>query len=147
MTSPAPGTDERADGAPEGWRWTPVRIVLLLVVVALVSMWIYVLYLAFGPGRQPPIDRLDDRAFAVAGEARCARAVDAVDDLPLANESKTAADRADVIDEADRHFAAMLDDLDGLARQVPVAGDQRRRSDGAARGRGPGEGGSPAAVR
>jgi hypothetical protein len=129
MTSPAPGTDERADGTPDGWRWTPVRIVLLLVVVALVSMWVYVLYLAFGPGRHPPIDRLDDTAFAAAGEARCARALDAVGDLPLADETRTPAARADVIDEANGHFAAMLDDLDGLARQVPVAGDQRRRAE------------------
>ena len=48
-TEPAP------EAARRRWAWwTPTRIALALVVVALVSMWVYVLYLAFGPGRQPP---------------------------------------------------------------------------------------------
>jgi hypothetical protein len=102
--------------------------VLALVVVALVTMWIYVLYLAFGPGRQAPIDRLADPAFAAAGERRCAAALDVVGKLPFADESPTATARADVIDQANAAFAAMLDDLDRLAvREVP-AGDQRRRA-------------------
>jgi hypothetical protein len=100
---------------------------LLVVVVALVSMWGYVLYLAFGPGRQPPIDRLDDPAFAAAAEERCADTLDAVDELPVASESPTAADRADVLARADAEFAAMLDDLDGMVDLAP-AGDQRRRA-------------------
>jgi hypothetical protein len=120
---PEPGRDRR------GWRWwTPTRIVLALVVVALVSMWIYVLYLAFGPGRQPPLDRLADPSFAAAGETRCAAALDVVDKLPFADESPNATARADVLDQANAAFAAMLDDLDRLAvREVPV-GDQRRRA-------------------
>jgi hypothetical protein len=126
-----PGQDPESDSEParsgRAW-WTPTRIVLGLVVVALVSMWIYVLYLAFGPGRQPPIDRLADRAFAVAGEERCAAALRDVDKLPFADESPDATARADVIDQANATFAAMLDDLDRLAvREVP-AGDQRRRA-------------------
>lgn len=104
-------------------------MVLTLVVVALVSMWGYVLYLAFGPGRQPPVDRLADTAFAEAGEARCARALTAVGKLPLADESPDATARAGVIDQANAHFAAMLDDLDRLAARVPVGGDQRRRAE------------------
>jgi hypothetical protein len=125
-TRPDAGHPE-GDDAPTGWRWTPTRIVLAGVVVALVSMWVYVLYLAFGPGRQPPIDRLDDPAFATAAEARCAEAVAAVDELPLATETSTATERADVLDQADAEFAAMLDDLDAMATLAP-AGDQRRRA-------------------
>ena len=128
MTETRPDTGQpEGDDASGGWRWTPTRIALAGVVVALVSMWVYVLYLAFGPGRQPPIDRLDDPAFAGAAEVRCADAVADVDELPVATESATAADRAAVVDEADATFAAMLDDLDGMVTLAP-AGDQRRRA-------------------
>lgn len=109
-------------------RWGPVRVLLTVVVLALVSMWVYVLYLAFGPGRQPPIDRLDDPAFAEAAEQRCAEALEVVDALPVANATPDPATRADVIDEANAAFAAMLDDLDATTRLAP-AGDQRDRAD------------------
>jgi hypothetical protein len=102
-------------------------VFVIIVVAALVSMWGYVLYLAFGPGRQPPIDRLDDPAFAAAAEERCAEALDDVDDLPVASESPTAAERAAVLAQADAVFAAMLDDLDGMVTLAP-AGDERRRA-------------------
>lgn len=126
-----PGLDgPGADGTdgPAGRRWGPARIVLTLVVVALVSMWGYVIYLAVGPGRHAPIDRLDDPAFARAAEERCADALDRVDDLPPASEAGTAADRAAVLAQADAAFADMLDDLDGLVDLAPTAGDQRRRA-------------------
>jgi hypothetical protein len=126
---PAAGGDEETGGGAPRRRWGPTRVVLTLVVVALVSMWGYVLYLAFGPGRHDPIDRLADTAFAEAGEARCARALDAVGELPLADESPNATARAGVIDKANGDFRAMLDDLDRLAARVPVAGDQRRRAE------------------
>jgi hypothetical protein len=102
--------------------------VVLGIVVLLVSMWGYVLYLAFGPGRQPPADRLDDPAFARAAEDRCAEAVAEVDELPLATESSTAEARADVVEQANAAYVAMLQDLDGLAGELVPAGDQRRRT-------------------
>jgi hypothetical protein len=104
------------------------RIVIITVVGLMVAMWIYVLYLAFGPGRQDPADRLDDPAFGKAGEARCAMAVEAVDSLPIANAAKTASERADEIDDANAIFGVMLDDLDGMAQDVVPAGDQRERA-------------------
>ena len=128
MTETRPDADEpEVPEVAERRRWTPARVVLTLVVLAMLAMWVYVLFLAFGPGRQPPIDRLDDPAFAEAGEARCAEAVAAVDRLPVASESETAADRAEVLAQADAIFADMLDHLDASVDLAP-AGDQRRRA-------------------
>ncbi len=124
--SPEAGLDGAPADAP-GWRWTPARIVLTVVVAAMVAMWAYVLFLAFGPGRQPPIDRLGDPAFAEAGEARCAEALEAVDALPPANTATDAAARAEVVATADAAFGAMLDDLDDMVELAP-AGDQRRHA-------------------
>jgi hypothetical protein len=92
-------------------RWRPTRVLVTLVVVGMAAMWGYVLYLAFGPGRQAPPDRLDDPAFAIAAEARCHAALEEVDELPSASASASATERADVVDEANEIFAAMLDDL------------------------------------
>ena len=111
-----------------GHRWGPGRLAIAAVVVALVSMWGYVLFLAFGPGRQPPVDRLDDPAFAQAAEERCAAAVDQVDELPVASASHTAEERAEVLDRADAVYRSMLDDLDDMVDLAP-AGDQRRRAE------------------
>ena len=43
-------------------------ITVIVLVVAMAAMWIYVVYLALGPGRQPPPDRLQDTSFAVAAQ-------------------------------------------------------------------------------
>jgi len=123
-----PHDDIDADIAPVSAGSRKWRALILLVVGLMVAMWIYVLYLAFGPGRQPPADRLTDPAFARAGEERCAAAVAAVDELPTASETDTATERADVIDEANGELRAMLDDLDVMAQELVPGGDQRRRA-------------------
>ena len=98
------------------WRWwTPGRVVVMILVVGMLTMWGYVLYLAFGPGRQDPVDRLHDPRFASAAEARCNEAHDAVAQLPAADQTSDAADRAVVIHQANQTFAAMLDDLEAMA--------------------------------
>jgi hypothetical protein len=97
------------------------RIAVAGVVVGLLAMWGYVLFLAFGPGRQPPVDRLDDPAFASAAEDRCASALDQIDSLPVANATPDPGDRADVLDEANEVYEGMIDDLGGLTRLVPDA--------------------------
>jgi hypothetical protein len=102
-------------------------VLLTVAIVGMVGMWVYVLYLAFGPGRQPPADRLEDPAFAEAAQQRCADAVDAVEDLPVASQTGSAAARAEVLDEANGIFATMLGDLDDL-RDLAPAGDQRERT-------------------
>ena len=58
------------------WHLLASVVFSLLHVVAMVAMWSYVLYLAFGPGRQDPPDRLDDPAFATAAQDRCDAALD-----------------------------------------------------------------------
>ena len=103
-------------------------MLLSVVVVGLVSMWVYVAYLAFGPGRQPPIDRLEDPAFAEAAGPRCREAVSEVADLPVASETHTPAERAEVLTQANRIFAGMLVDLEGMTDLAP-AGDQRDRTE------------------
>src|SRR3954453_8947397 len=97
--------------APKRW-WTPGRVIVTILIVGMVSMWAYVLFLAFGPGRQDPVDRLRDPHFAEAAEARCDEAHDAVNQLPAADETPDPADRAGVVDQANASFASMLDDLE-----------------------------------
>jgi hypothetical protein len=127
VQAPRVPTEDHGGGAPAGRSSRVGRLVVIVLACALVSMWGYVLYLAFGPGRQPPIDRLDDPAFAEAAEERCASALEDVDRLPVASASHTAAERADVLARANGAYTAMLDDLDDLAGLAP-AGDQRRRA-------------------
>ncbi len=101
--------------APDDARPSRVgRVVITVIVVGMVSMWGYVLYLAIGPGRAGSPDELDDPAFAAAAEARCSEALDLVAGLQPANEAQSAAERSVALAEANEHFAAMLDDLDGL---------------------------------
>ena len=81
----------------------------------MLAMWGYVLYLAFGPGRQPPPDRLDDPAFAVVAQERCDRALDEVAELPRAIEVDSAVERAAIVGRANEVFSEMLDDLEDAA--------------------------------
>jgi hypothetical protein len=117
------GTDDgdSQPGTPPSRTGRRGRVVIGCVVVVLLAMWAYVLFLAFGPGRQPPIDRLDDPAFAQSGEDRCAEALSAIGELPVASATPDPADRADVLDEANAIYAAMIDDLDEMTRLVPDA--------------------------
>ena len=96
-------------------RARPTRILLIAVVVGMLAMWGYVLYLAFGPGRQPSPDRLADPRFAEQAQARCEVAHEAVALLPTANDAESAVERAEVVDEATTHFRAMIDDIEPLA--------------------------------
>lgn len=95
-------------------RLRPVPVILTILVAGMVAMWGYVLYLAFGPGRQDPPDRLDDPRFAVAAQARCEEALAEVAELPRATDARSATERAEVVDRANQAFAEMLDDLDRL---------------------------------
>ena len=87
----------------------------VLATIGMLAMWGYVVYLAFGPGRQPPPDRLDDPAFAAAAQSVCRAALDDVARLPSAAQSTDPDERADTIDAANERFAQMLDELAALA--------------------------------
>ena len=101
---------------PQGRRrsYRPGQVAVAVLVAGMLAMWGYVLYLAFGPGRQAPPDRLDDPIFAPAAQARCEEALAEVAELPRAVETPSAAERAEVVARANESFAAMLDDLDRL---------------------------------
>jgi hypothetical protein len=96
------------------------RWLVRVAVVGMVGMWVYVLYLAIGPGRQDPPDKLDDPAFALAAQEHCSAALDLVAELPPAAETATAAERAQVLAVANGHLEDMLEDL---ATIVPEGDD------------------------
>lgn len=87
------------------------RVAARATVALVVAMWGYVLYLAVGPGRQPPPDRLDDPAFAIEAERTCGEALDFVAALPNAIEAGSATERAEILTRANARFSTMLDEL------------------------------------
>ncbi len=89
---------------------TPGRVAFVVLVVAMAVMWFYAFVLA--PSGNP--DRLEDRSWPVAAEARCARTLTAMDSLRPAAEAPTPADRADDVDRATDLVALMVDDLRGI---------------------------------
>jgi hypothetical protein len=109
--------DERAPGDRRG------RTVVIVIVVAMVGMWGYVLYLAIGPGRQPSPDRLEDPAFGRAAQAVCDAAHDDVAALPLASTAGSAEERAAIIDQANQRFETMLDEIEALRRPAGEDGE------------------------
>lgn len=123
-----PGPDAGNDDANPSPGRRAGRALVLPLVAALLAMWGYVIYLALFEGRQPPADRIEEPAFAEAAETRCARALDEVDTLPLATESPTPEDRADVLDQANAMFGSMLGDLERMTDLVPQ-GDDRDRTE------------------
>jgi hypothetical protein len=106
-------TTPTLDDAARGW--SPRRVLVVAVVAAMVAMWVYVLYLAFGPGRQPSPDRLADPAFGRSAQAVCESAHDEVAALPPAIDADSAAERAEIVDRANAIFTTMVDDLEPLA--------------------------------
>jgi len=95
--------------------WRPSRVLIVIAVVLMVAMWVYVLYLAFGPGRQPPPDRLADPTFAREAQAVCAAAHEDIATLPPAVEAESATERAGIVDQANERFSAMIDEIEPSA--------------------------------
>lgn len=86
-----------------------------LVVGALsIGVWIYALFF-YDPGLM--IDQLADRTFPHQAEKICARALDRIDDLPTADQTKDPAQRADTIDTANRDLRAMTAALEPIVPQ------------------------------
>lgn len=107
--------DPAAHPSPRQGGRSSRRFAVVAVVAGLLAMWGYVVYLAVGPGRQPPPDRLDDPAFATAAQAVCRAALDDVAELPAAVASTDADERADTIELANERFAGMLEELAAVA--------------------------------
>ena len=94
--------------------WTATRVLVVVAIVSMVAMWGYVLYLAFGPGRQSPPDQLSDPTFARQAQARCEAAHVDVATLPKAVEAESAAERAEIIAQANARFSEMIDEIEPL---------------------------------
>ena len=111
------------DAPPAARRWTAGRVTVTVIVIALVSMWGYVVYLAFGPGRADNPDKVRDPTFAAAAEARCAPVRATIDALPVASQFKgRPLERAAEIDEVNADLTTLLADL----RQLVPSGDDGR---------------------
>jgi hypothetical protein len=101
--------------------WSPGRIAGVVVTLALVVFWAWIF--AGGPRADPP-DTLDSEVFPAAAQDRCEEAVAFIEGLPAAAGSESAADRADVLDQANAALRDLLTDLGRL--EVPDVGDDRR---------------------
>jgi len=106
--------DPGRSGSRLGW-WLAVTVCLLFV-----AMWVYILP---REGSVKPAAWLADRRFPAAAEPVCARAMRALDQLPDARESVTAADRAVVVAKATAILRQMTDDLRPL---VPTGGERSK---------------------
>jgi len=116
VTAPSePLTADQPDPGQAGTSRSPLssvgRIALVGVVAASFGIWVY----AFSglAGRDAP-DLLDDPAFAVAAERRCAAALADISALPGAAEAIDGPDRAGQIEVSTERLDAMLGELDGL---------------------------------
>ena len=100
---------------PTRRRWTRGRVAIAAWLLIVAGFWFYAFVLA--PKGSPDI--LDEPAFATASEARCKQARTVIDALPNANTAKSAVERADVIDLANRELADMLATVSLLPTGTP----------------------------
>jgi hypothetical protein len=96
------------------------RILIAIFIVASVLMWTYALW---GPRSDPP-GTMDDPAFGLAAEEICADHVARINQLPEAQETTVAEERAKVIDEANQLLAL---ELAGLAELPTTSAEDERR--------------------
>jgi hypothetical protein len=100
------------------------RWLVRAAVIGMVALWAFVLYLAVIRGRADSPDRLEDRTFALEGQAACSARLDLIAALPSASEAADAAERSRTLTTANGHLADMLDDLDDLVDVVPGGEDR-----------------------
>jgi len=97
---------------PLAMRWSIGRVLTVIVAIAMVLFWIWIL--SGGPAHPNP-DRLDDRAFAARTEQRCTNLLDELKKLPGAGDFKSADQRADVLDQANAMVTTMVDEIEADA--------------------------------
>ena len=106
----SPATSPSTDGGREPLTRKQIvaRTAALAFLVGAFAMWMYAFFI-YDPGLM--IDELADRRFPTAAEQICAAARSQVDALPASNTAATAADRADVVDQANADLRRMIDEL------------------------------------
>ncbi len=88
--------------------WTVGRVLAVLATLAMVGLWIYILWGA--PRRDAP-DKLADGSFSGAAEPVCAAARDDLAQVPGVASIDEASERADLLDRSTDHLDDMVDDL------------------------------------
>lgn len=109
---------------PLAMSWTVGRVLAVTVAVATVLFWAWIF--TGGPKKANP-DRLDDRSYVSFAQERCVQLTGDLAQLPNAVAAETAAERADVIDEANVLVTSMVDDLEDRA---PTDGDDGKSVSG-----------------
>ena len=105
------------DEGPYRMGFTWGRGLAIGAVVAMVIFWIWIF--SGAPAKDNP-DKLQDAAYVAELEDRCQALRDDLDELPNAADLETAAQRADVLDDANVLVAGFIDDLQAGA---PTTGD------------------------
>jgi hypothetical protein len=103
----------------EGWSWSPLSIVLAVLLVASFGLWVYA-YSGMA-GRTPP-DTFDDPAFARRAEGICADSMARYALLPNALSADDGRERAEQIRVANVILVDMIDRL-----EAEVTGTERDR--------------------
>jgi hypothetical protein len=107
--------DRPDDGEDGGWTRPKVfAVAMAFVVMAGFWAWIF-MYQLQNKGEDDMPDRLDDLAWTAEADEICAATNDSVAELPSAQSTDTAAERADVIEQATAEFDLMLVELEALA--------------------------------
>lgn len=102
---------------PLAMSWTIGRVLAVTVTVALILFWAWIF--AGGPKRDNP-DLLEDREFVEWARTRCTDLNAGIAALPNSLTAQSAAERADVVDQATSLVVDLVDDLEARA---PTEGD------------------------
>jgi hypothetical protein len=94
------------------------RVAGTVFAVGVFSMWLYAFFI-YDPGLK--IDELADRTFPTAAEGICAVTAARLEALPPAYRAVDAAERADVVDQANVELRSMVQELRAV---VPTAQGQ-----------------------
>lgn len=115
----SPSDRRRADGPV-----TVGRVLTVVAVLVMVGFWAWIL--SGAPRRANP-DRVADRRYVASLAGRCRAAGRSIDALPAAADTRTAAERADVVDQATSILTRLVDRIEGDA---PRSGDDAKRITG-----------------